>query len=148
MRRSLFLLVLGLVGCDSSEPSRRPPSYYPPPPPQGPAGPGPAPANLPERRPEDISRVVNANTPRWSDCYQRSESFMLGKSGSVTVFLDIAPNGRVTRATDVPPPGVAVPGTPLSDPKLAQCLVQGLLALGFDAARDATAASWTFPFSR
>jgi len=143
------VLLLTLVACETSEPARRPPPYYYPPPAGAPPqGAAPPTANLPERRPEDISRGVNANQARFTDCYQRSESFMLGKSGAVTVFFDIAPAGQVTRATDVAPPGVTPPGTPLADPKLAACLVQVMLSVRFDAARDATAASWTFPFSR
>ncbi|MBI3205191.1 MAG: AgmX/PglI C-terminal domain-containing protein [Myxococcales bacterium] len=141
---SLPLLVL-LAACDASDPAR-PPPRYPGPPPAGPP-PSPPPANLAERRPEDIARVVEANTPRLSACYQRSESFMTNKSGTVTVFFDIEPGGRVSRATEQPPPGVAVPGSPLADPKLVQCLVQGMSALRFDPARDSTAASWTFRFS-
>jgi hypothetical protein len=73
---------------------------------------------------------------------------MVGKSGSVTIFFDIAADGRVLRATDQAPAGIAVPGSPLADPMLARCLSDGMLALRFDPARDATAASWTFPFSR
>ncbi|MBK8997959.1 MAG: hypothetical protein IPM35_19720 [Myxococcales bacterium] len=146
---SALVLLVGLAACESSAPARRPPPYYYPPPGPGPAAaPGPPSGNLPDRRPEDISRGVNASTPRFTDCYQRSESFMLGKSGTVTIFFDIAPAGQVTRATDVAPPGIALPGAPLADPKLAECLSQGMLAVRFDPARDSTAASWTFQFSR
>lgn len=147
-RGAWVMVVIGLIACESSAPARRPPPYYPPPGPGPAPGPPPPTANLPERRPEDISRGVNASYPRFTDCYQRSESYMLGKSGTVTIFFDIAPAGQVTRATDVPPPGVAVPGTPLADPLLSECLIQGFFAVRFDAARDSTAASWTFPFSR
>ena len=151
MRRTAStLLVLGLIACESSEPARSPPRYapyYSPPGPGPLGGPAPAPANLADRRPEDISRGVNASTPRFTDCYLKSESFMLGKSGTVTVFFDIAPAGQVTRATGAAPPGVVVPGAPLADAKLVECLSQGMFAVRFDPARDATAASWTFQFS-
>lgn len=145
MHRSSWLSLVALfAACEPSEPARPPPQYYGPPP-AGP--PAPPPAHLPPRRPEDIARIVEANTPRLSECYQRSESFMTHKSGTVTVFFDLDPGGRVTRATEVPPPGVGVPGSALVDPKLTQCLVQGMTGLRFDPAGDSTAASWTFRFS-
>jgi len=147
-----FLVLAGLsccAACESDASERPPPRMpYPSQPAPGPAPAGGPPVALADRRPEDISRVINANMARFSDCYQRSESFMTGKSGNVTVFFDIAPSGQVTRATEIPPPGVALPGPLLVDANLARCLVQGMSTLAFDPARDATAASWTFPFSR
>ena len=138
---------VGLIACESSAPAR-PPPRYPPPFEPGPAqGAPPSVAHLPERSREDISAAVTANTARFSDCYRRSESFVLGKSGTATIFFDIAQQGQVVRATDVPPPGITLPGVPLADRALHACLTQGIVAISFNAARDATAASWTFQFS-
>lgn len=147
-KRILFgLLCLALVGCDDESPPRRPPAYPPGPPPGAPApAPGPAPSG-PALAPAEISQVVNASYPAFTQCYMKSESYMLGKSGNVTMFFDVAPAGNVTRATDVPPPGIAVGGSPLADAKLVQCLASTFFGLRFRAASEPTAASWMFTFS-
>lgn len=150
LRLPLLFVVFWLVACEPDPPARAPAQYYPPPgsPGQpGPPAPAPALGNLPERRPEDISRVVNQHTAAFSDCYQRSESFMTGKSGKVTLFFEIAAEGRVLGASDAAPPGISPPGPVLVDAKLVECLSRNMLGLRFDPARDSTRASWTFPFS-
>lgn len=148
MRRGLHALwAIALIACESSDPARPPPRYPPPLEPGVQQAPPPSVSHLPERSREDISAAVTANGPRFTDCYRRSESFMLGKSGTATIFFDIAPQGQVVRAGDVPPPGIVLPGAPLGDPALHACLTQGIVATRFNAARDATAASWTFQFS-
>jgi hypothetical protein len=90
---------------------------------------------------------VNAAYPAFTACYMHSESFMTGKSGTVTIFFDIAPQGHVLRAADQPPPGIAVAGSPLQDARLTACLVQRFWQLSFPPARDETAASWLFSFA-
>jgi hypothetical protein len=150
--RSLVLiaLILGVSACDDSSPPRRPVQYPPQGQPQGQWGPAPQPGPAPSGpplRPDEISQVVNASYPSFTQCYMKSESYMLGKSGNVTIFFDVAPTGNVTRATDQAPPGVAVGGSPLADPKLVACLSQSFFALRFRQASEETAASWMFTFS-
>lgn len=107
---------------------------------------GPQPSG-PPLAPQEIADRVNASYPTFSQCYMRSESYMLGKSGNVTIFFDIAPAGSVVRATDQPPPGIAVGGSPLADAKLTQCLVSTFFGLAFRPSSEATAASFMFTFS-
>jgi len=72
---------------------------------------------------------------------------MTGKSGNVTMFFDVAPAGNVVRATDQPPPGLVVQGSPLADLKLTECLAGRFFQLRFRTSSEATAASWMFTFS-
>jgi hypothetical protein len=71
---------------------------------------------------------------------------MTAKSGTATIFFDVAPAGNVLRATDQAPPGIPAQPNPLNDARLNACLVQGFYGLKFPPARDETAASWTFDF--
>ncbi|MBK7583865.1 MAG: hypothetical protein IPI67_27185 [Myxococcales bacterium] len=150
MRSVLVLSIPAVVwACEPSEPARPPPQPGYAPTYQGPPQTSAVDtSNLPERRPEDVSRVVEAATPRFSDCYFHSESYMFGKSGTYTVFFDIDQAGVVTAATDVIPPGVTLPGAPLADPKLGQCLIAGMYNTPFGFARGPLRASWTFQFAR
>jgi hypothetical protein len=78
----------------------------------------------------------------------KSESFMGGRSGAVTIFFEVAPAGNVTSASDRPPPGASAPAlVALQDPKLVECLSQRFFGLRFRAASESTGASWTFQFS-
>ena len=155
-RAALLVLSLAAIACDDSSPSRRggnypPPGYGPPPPgygpQQGPPPPSGPPPTGPALRPDEIAQPINANYPSFTACYQRSESYMTGKSGTVTIFFDIVPAGNVTRATDQAPPGIAPQPAPLYDPKLVECLARGFYALRYRTASESTQASWTFKFS-
>ena len=119
-----------------------PPPGAPMPPPNAPPPDGPPRSN------DDLVRVINAQYPKFTSCYQFSESYMTGKSGSATIFFDVAPAGHVTRATSQPPPGFALPADTLADAKLHECLVRGFYELRFAPSREESAASFTFPFSR
>jgi hypothetical protein len=78
----------------------------------------------------------------------KSESYMSGKSGAVTIFFEVAPPGTVQSASDRPPPGAAAPAlAALSDPKLTECLITRFYTLRFRASSEHTPASWTFQFS-
>jgi hypothetical protein len=119
-----------------------PPGTYPPPPQQNQSV-----ANAPPRSNDDIARVINAAYPTFTDCYRHSEAYMTGRSGTVTVFFDIAPQGNVVRATDQAPPGIPPDSAPLNDARLTACLVQHFQRLTFPVARDESAASWLFSFA-
>ncbi len=141
-----------LAGCEDSSSSSRPPPQYPPPgyyPSPGPA-PGPAgpPPSGPPLRSDEISSVINASYSKFTDCYMRSESYMTGKAGTVTIFFEAAPAGNVRSASDQAPPGAAAPmGNALRDPQLVQCLVAGFFQLRFRTSSESTPASWTFQFA-
>lgn len=146
-----ILLAAVLAACESSSPRRTAPMYPPGPypyPQQGPQQqPGQSYANAPPRSNDDIARVVNAAYPTFTSCYRNSESYMTGKSGTVTVFFDIAPGGNVLRASDQAPPGIGPDASPLRDARLSACLVQHFHTLSFPIANDETAASWLFSFA-
>jgi hypothetical protein len=149
IERWVFLSALAIFACE--RPSSRAP-IYPPPPQQQPMQPGPPPGpqpgnpNLPPRSNDDIARVINAAYPTFTECYRQSESYMTAKSGTATIFFDIAPAGHVLRATPVAPPGIAPQPNPLNDARLDACLVRAFFGLKFPPARDESAASFTFSF--
>ena len=147
--RFVVVLLGCMVACESSSPRRGPvypPAPYPGYPPPGPPQSAPIDPKPPPRSNQDISRVINAASPSFTACYQHSESYMTAKSGTVTIFFDVAPAGNVLRATDQAPPGIAPQPGPLHDARLTECLVRGFYGLKFPVARDETAASWTFSF--
>jgi len=154
MPRLWLLWWLLLVGCEESGPARPagyPPPGYPPPgyPGQGPGAPpsGPPPSGPPLRA-DEISSTIDGSYPSFTDCYMKSESFMLGRSGAVTLFFEVAPAGTVASASDRVPPGAAAPAlAPLQDPKLTECLVGRFFALRFRTSSESTPASYTFQFS-
>jgi hypothetical protein len=153
MRALVPVCFLLLLGCEDSSSSSRPPPSYPPPGYYG-SGPGPAPGPTgpppsgPPLRSDEISGVINASYPKFTDCYMRSESYMTGKAGTVTIFFEAAPAGNVASASDQAPPGATAPmGNALRDPKLTQCLVAGFFQLRFRTSSESTPASWTLQFS-
>ena len=154
MRGFVFVfMVLSLCACgEDPSPPPRAPMYPPPgygygPPPGQPGGPPPARPTGPPLNSNQISATVNAAYPTFTNCYMKSESYMTGRSGSVTMYFEVAQAGNVTRATDQLPPGVLQPASPLSDAKLNQCLAAVFQTLRFPAAGDTTQATWTFSFS-
>jgi hypothetical protein len=149
MRVAWLLGLLLVAGCDDSAPSRRPPAYPPMygPPPQQPGAPPEGPPTGPALSADQIRATVNAAYPSFTQCYMRSESFMTGRSGSVTMYFEAARAGNVTLATDRLPSGVAPAAGPLGDAALDQCLAGVFMGLRFPAAGDSTQASWTFNFS-
>lgn len=146
-------LCVACLSCED-EPSSRPaqyppPGYYPMGPPPNAAGPAPGPPpSGPALRPDEISSTITASNATFSDCYMKSESFMGGRSGAVTIFFEVAPAGNVTSASDRPPPGASAPAlAALHDPNLNACLSQRFFSLRFRTSSESTPASWTFQFS-
>jgi len=93
-RVSSTLAALLLLACSDDPPRARRPVQYPPARRRrGPCAPRrgrPGPAHGPPLGGEQIAPVINAAYPSFTTCYTHSESYMLGKAGSVTIFFEIA----------------------------------------------------------